>query len=373
MSDTAEMISRLEEERNSRILVLFLGDRAPFATQLSDEVEMPLVQHLSGMVFGKKKRTVELLLYGTGGKYPTAGRIACLLREFCDEFNILIPHRCRHASTLLAAGADRLIMNKTAELTAVRPLLDEEKGTGYIPMCAPEAAEDLAALLNLYEKQEPIRDPAVMESIFQRFDPLDLGRLVRQRSCIQRTLRKLLMLRKERNSEEQLYPLYTALTDPQNLSIGREEAKDIGLPVSFPKPELENSIEEIYSSCSSFLDLEDPVYPARYLDDEDEKVIRDMPLALLESSGTRTVYEADVAFRRRRDVPQSPDIDLNLNVRLPLESVERKIPRVTKPRLDRLRGHIGRSIETLVMNEIVRQSPAIGVDIQLLGGRWRRD
>ena len=64
----------------------------------------------------KKGQKVALLIDSNGGMAGPAYELAMLLRRHCGGFVALIPRHAKSAATLLALGADAIIMNNHAEL-----------------------------------------------------------------------------------------------------------------------------------------------------------------------------------------------------------------------------------------------------------------
>ena len=59
---------------------------------------------------------IDVILYSGGGQASDAYRIIKVLRHFYDEVNIIIPFWAKSAATLLAFGADRIVMGDWGEL-----------------------------------------------------------------------------------------------------------------------------------------------------------------------------------------------------------------------------------------------------------------
>lgn len=64
----------------------------------------------------KRNKKIALLIDSQGGMANVAYEIAMLLRKHCGGFDALVPRRAKSAATLLALGADQILMNDHAEL-----------------------------------------------------------------------------------------------------------------------------------------------------------------------------------------------------------------------------------------------------------------
>ena len=113
----AGLISELEKARKSKVIVYCTGDRQPLgAARIAEDAVRPLYDHLINLDFESETKTIEMYVYSRGGDVSVPWRIASMVREFCDEFNFLIPYKAHSAATLLSLGADNIIMGRKAEL-----------------------------------------------------------------------------------------------------------------------------------------------------------------------------------------------------------------------------------------------------------------
>ncbi|MBM3708626.1 MAG: hypothetical protein FJW69_09890, partial [Actinobacteria bacterium] len=116
--DRLEYIKQLGKIRNSAVISYITGDRENFNTKIGDDVVAIFYRHLE--LIGNKDN-IDLFLYTRGGDMITPIRIVKLIRSYCKKFGILIPYRAHSAGTLVALGADEIVMTKIGELTPVDP------------------------------------------------------------------------------------------------------------------------------------------------------------------------------------------------------------------------------------------------------------
>ena len=130
----AKIIGDLEKERGSKVIVYFTGDRQPFGSRIAEDAVRVLYEHLVNLDFDEGKKVIDLFLYSRGGDVSVPWRIASMVREFCEEFNVLVPYKAQSAATLLSLGADNIIMGKKAELGPIDPTLVKATiGEGALP------------------------------------------------------------------------------------------------------------------------------------------------------------------------------------------------------------------------------------------------
>jgi hypothetical protein len=83
-----DLIKQLEEVRTSRVITYLTSDRVPFAAKIALDV-LPLFYDALQLI-GKTKK-VSLFLYSSGGNLDAPWPIVNLIREYCEEFEVLIP------------------------------------------------------------------------------------------------------------------------------------------------------------------------------------------------------------------------------------------------------------------------------------------
>ena len=280
-----ELIEKIEQKRQSKVIVYFTGDRRPFGARIAEDAVRPLYDHLLNLEFHGDNQRIDLFLYSRGGDVSVPWRIVSMIREFCSEFNVSIPYRAQSAATLLSIGADNIIMGKKAELGPIDPTLVKATiGETAVP---PQeiAVEDVNSFLSFVKERANINDQDavanILGSLINQIGPLTLGSVNRQHHHIRLVARKLLTSRREKLDEEKISTIIETLTEKiysHGHAIGRREAKDIGLPVEYPDDEVENLMWELYLKYENFLKLREPIHPEIVLRDRDHYQIGNMPL-----------------------------------------------------------------------------------------------
>lgn len=372
-----KLIEDLEMQRGSKVIVYFTGDRQPFGSRIAEDAVRPLYEHIVNLDFDGKRKVIDLFLYSRGGNVSVPWRIATMVREFCDEFNVLVPYKAQSAATLLSLGADNIIMGKKAELGPIDPTL--VKATiGERALSQQEIpVEDVNSFLSFIKERANITDQSalaqVVGNLVNQVGPLTLGDVNRQNSHIRLVARKLLTSRREKIDEEKINTIIETLTEKiysHGHSIGRKEAKDIGLPIIFPDDKTENLIWQLYLKYEDFLKLCNPIYPEIELARDENKILENLFIAVMESGKKLHIYKINVDLRKNRKVPPSPQINLNVNLQLPPGIQPAQIPQQAQQILQQLMAQISQNITQMIQQEIVRQSPIIGIGGRVYGGKW---
>src|SRR6266851_9536046 len=80
-------------------------------------------------------KKLDIFLCSNGGSGTVPWRLVSLFREFAKSFSVLIPYRAYSAASLLALGADEIVMHPFAEMGPIDPTVSNEfnpteEGTG---------------------------------------------------------------------------------------------------------------------------------------------------------------------------------------------------------------------------------------------------
>ena len=108
------LIERLEQLRESKVLVYFSY------TPLDDTILIPLYNQLKEIGHTKK---IDLILHSYGGAIDTPYKVVTLIREFCEEFAVIVPFVAKSAASMLVLGADEVVMGPISELGPIDALV----------------------------------------------------------------------------------------------------------------------------------------------------------------------------------------------------------------------------------------------------------
>jgi len=369
-----EIIKQIQNERSSKVITYVTGDRPPFFSRIAEDAVRPLYEHL--LSAGKNDK-IDLLLYSRGGDVSVPWRIISMFREFCNEFSILVPYKAYSAATLISLGADKIIMGKKAELGPIDPTLEKvaQGEAGGVPQSI--SVEDVNSYISFIKERANITDQSALAQVVSilanQLTPLTLGSINRQNSHIRLVARKLLTARKEKLDEAKINSIIETLTEKiysHGHAIGRKEAHEIGLPIEIPDEKLENLLWSLYLKYEGFLKLTEPIDPLVVLTGKEEEHFEKIPIAIIESENKTHLFTTKADLRRRRQVPPNLQINFNFGLNLPPGIRPEEIPQQAQQILQQLMSQIGQAAQKVVQEEIVRQSPEVGLDVRVYGGKW---
>ena len=313
------LLGNLESRRNSKVVVLFLGDRANLETQVAFDVIPLLNDHL---VRGSPSRKVDLVLYTRGGLTLAGWGIVNLIREFCEEFNVLIPSKALSAGTLIALGADHVYMSRMGQLSPIDPAVNSPHGPKIgvpgQPMQAtlPISVEDVAGFLDLARNEAHLSDEDSMLRVFEQLsshvNPLALGAVYRSREQIRMLARKLLQSRKTPIERiDQIIQILTRDLGSHDYLIGHNEARGLlGDQAAELEPDEAALLQQIHQEYVIMLQLYSPFNPETELGLEQEKTATFVRGAV-ESHGLTHLFKTTQVLSRTQ-VPQQPGIPVSI-------------------------------------------------------------
>jgi hypothetical protein len=253
------VLKAIEDQRNSRVIAYITADRPALGAQIHNDVVPFFYDHLRSI--GTSQR-VDVFLYTRGGSLLAPNRLIHLLREHCQHVGVLVPFRAHSAGTILALGANEIVMGPLGELGPVDPTVSNafnpdnetkkpDKGQGKIPI----SVEDVTAYLALARDKAGLETPETMVEVLrllsENIHPLALGNVYRQYQLIRTVSRRLLSLHldseKDKERIEHIIDLLSEKLYFHGYEISRHEAKEmVNLPVTYPDEPLEKSMWELF-------------------------------------------------------------------------------------------------------------------------------
>jgi hypothetical protein len=194
--ERVSLYQTLEEKLRSKLLVYVTSDRPGYETQFAGDVIDLFIDQLDKIGIVKK---LSLYLYTRGGDTATAWNIVNLLRLYCDELEVVIPHKAHSAGTLISIGANSIIMTKQATLSPIDPSVNNPLNPQIPSMpqqTFPVSVEAVKGYLAFAKEGLAIKDDVALANIMIKLSetvhPLVLGQVYRTRTQIKMLAEKLL-------------------------------------------------------------------------------------------------------------------------------------------------------------------------------------
>ena len=269
--DRLAFYKRIEKERNSKVIAYVTGDRRGMETQIASDVPDVILEHLDEI--GKVHR-ISLILYTLGGDTLAAWNIVNLIREFCDELEVIVPNKCRSAGTLMALGANTIVMTKQATLGPIDPSITREMSP-IIPNSNPPkkltlSVESVKGYFHLLKREFGVNSNAAKSNAYIKLadyiHPVVLGDVYRTQKQIQMLAKKLLgMGYSSKIRIKRIVSFLCSDSGSHDYTINRTEAHDLGLHIESPSKEVYSELKQWYTDICEELQLKTPYSPAKEL------------------------------------------------------------------------------------------------------------
>ncbi|WP_206811650.1 SDH family Clp fold serine proteinase [Paradesulfitobacterium ferrireducens] len=246
--DRFALLERLEQLRHSKVLVYFSY------TPLDDRILVPLYQQLKEIGPTPK---IDLVLHSFGGAVDTPFKVVSLIREFCQEFAVIVPFVAKSAASMLVLGADEVVMGPLSELGPIDPLV---KHPVYKDLWVPvQAVRYCIEYLQRSISNSPDSEIATFIStpILNKLDPWLIGDYEKTLKASRQYAEALLSRYMLKDSPEKVPFVTEALTEgyfSHGYPIGRREAYELGLKVIEAEDELWTVIWQLYLGYEELFD-----------------------------------------------------------------------------------------------------------------------
>lgn len=248
-----DLIRAIEQETGRQLLCYVAG----LHTMISRDDVLFLVDLLHN---AKRAEKLDLLLHTGGGDMDAAEKLITMVRNFVGiaELRVVIPDFAKSAGTLMALGADFIVMSDSSELGPIDPQIVLNDGNGN-RMSTP-----IQSYLDAYQQHSAAltKNPndVVAHIMLQKFDParVKVFEAARDRARVfAEDQLKFGMFRAPKTGN--FTQIAADLLDTtkwlsHGQMIGHQEAKDIGLTVEYLEPQ--NDIWQSYWQLYCFQRLE---------------------------------------------------------------------------------------------------------------------
>jgi len=389
-----QIIREIEKKRGSKVVSYTTSDRSGLGVQIMGDVVSLIHKHILGL---KEEGRVKLdfLIYSRGGQSDVPWTIVSMFREYSQEgsFSVLIPYRAHSAATVIALGADEIVMTKKAELgpidiTMSGPYNQTEKDSHQR---LPISVEDVTGYFSLLERVGCARPDEKMkgfELLTNQVHPLALGSVSRLLEETKLVALRLLNTRANPFSEEENHEIVRRISSEvysHNHTISRTEAvKYIGLKQvrTAEDVNIADELWQLYEEYRDLFHLEDPFRPEEYLasNDLEEHTWADLNLACVESLKRFDICMQDMRVKRLRQVP--PQVNLNLTkLNLPAINIPNLPPNINQQQIDALIQQISSAVIQQSLNnavqvavqQLVKSLPQVGFERFLFNSGWKEE
>ena len=262
-----DIYKEIEKLRNSKVIAYVTGDRVNMETQIGADVVDIFGRHLESI--GKVNK-ITLILYTLGGDTMATWNIVNLIREYCDELEIIVPRKARSSGTIMCLGANKIILTHQSTLGPIDPSLNSPLGIKVNingqTITLPTSVESVKGYFNLAKKELHIKNSRDLINAFiklsETLNPLLIGDVYRRQGQIKMIAQKLLMYqccsKKQRNK---IVNFLCSDSGSHDYTISFKEAQQLGLNVELVDNKLNTLINKWYELISDEMLLKTPYNP----------------------------------------------------------------------------------------------------------------
>jgi hypothetical protein len=270
-----------------------------------------------------ESKTLDLVLCGGRGDNAVPWQMVSMFREIFDLFNVLVPYKAHSAATMIALGADTIVMGEKGELSPIDVDIALALDTRRHPLQQASAA-DVTGFFSWLDGLGKVREKQRIDAFLRTMDslpPLVLGRI---NETLERTKSECLKLLESRKrafgkgaNKRIVGGLFSDFSSPAQCISRKEARRRFGLKQVRQDDALEPLIWELWSLYEEEFKSRDPFFPEDTLEEseKDEATFHDHNLAFIETTQRTRVYKEDVKIRRLREYP--PDIQFDPQIVLP--------------------------------------------------------
>lgn len=270
LTQRVELYKKIETKRGNPLVVYVTSQRQGAIGSMAGDVIDELIDQIR-TIDKNADTAVDLLIESTGGDPLASWRIISLLRSSFKKVNVLVPHSAFSAATLLALGADEIVMGPFGSLGPIDPQITTRKKDGTTQQFG---YEDVASFLSFVREEGGITEQQYIKGAFEKLcevvEPPVLGFAKRSSSLSISIGEKMLQMHMT-DPESKIKA--SAIAKKLNKSffshghaLGRKEADEIGLRVTEPDAELAKLIWDVHEDFESELQTRTPFDPlAEYL------------------------------------------------------------------------------------------------------------
>jgi hypothetical protein len=206
----------------------------------------------------RKIDRLDLFLHSPGGFLDSAFKLVRIIKEYANEFNVIVPLSAKSAATVICLGAKEIIMTVFAELGPIDPIIQHPyKQDIRVPA---RSIKDFFEFLSSTETSEKIPvDASFKSQMSSLLDPYLIGSyqtaLKSSKQIAEKLLKENALAGYPDARVKEVVQKLTEYYFSHSYVIDRNEAKELGLNVikSETIPDLDLAIRQLLGIYQSFM------------------------------------------------------------------------------------------------------------------------
>lgn len=270
------LYKKLEELRGNPLISYVTSIRNGIGAQMDGDAIPEIIRQIN--LIPKDKKEIDFLIISNGGDPICSLRIINILRERFSKINVLVPYVAYSAATLLALGANDIVMHPFSNLGPVDPQMiqAQQLPNGQI-IKKSFAAGDLLSYFQFVKDDAGMTDQTALTSAFQlltnEIRPTAIGAARRSNKLSISLSEKLLSYHmSDVNKASTISKALMSSFYHHGYAVSRSEAKKIGLNIVDPNEEVESILWEIWQDFETEMKASQLFIPQNELNEIDEYI-----------------------------------------------------------------------------------------------------
>lgn len=265
------LYENLESARKRPVISFITSSRVNASAQMGYDVIPELTKQLNK--FSESEKEIDILIVSDGGDPLVSWRFITMLREKFEKIGVLIPFAAYSAATLLALGADEIVMHPFSNLGPVDPQLTRVKNKGQEREEIHFGSEDLKHFLDYIKNDVGLSDQEQLERAFEivcnEVGTIPIGIAKRSSNLALSMGEKLLMSHmQDKNKAKAIAEKLNTSFYHHGYPLGRKEAEEIGLNLKNGDKNIEDLIWKIWEDFSEEMNINSPFDPLQVIFDD---------------------------------------------------------------------------------------------------------
>jgi hypothetical protein len=291
-----EIIEKIEKIRGTKVITYVISTRQNIRTMIEVPDLRQFFDHLKHNDINGKK--IDLFIYSNGGDSTVGWSLPNLIREYTEDFSVIIPFRAFSCATSISLGANRVIMTKMGTLGPIDPTVMNEFNPIINGQRAGISVEDVNGYISLVKEKFGIRRQKELAQLFDKLPadvkPLALGNVYRHYQKSRDDARKLLSLHLDhKKDKKKIDKIISTLVEKlyfHGHHINREEAKNIGFDIVKSEDissDFNDLVWDLYLDYEKEMKLCIPYQDSL----EDAQTSKEIPVKYIESTVKSSVFK----------------------------------------------------------------------------------
>lgn len=263
-SERLPIYQQIQNIRSHPLISYVTSIRPNSSAQMASDVISLIIQQIDAIP--KDVSEVDFLIISNGGDPIVSSRIVGLLRERFSKIHVLVPFVAYSAATVLALGADDIVMHPYSNLGPVDPQLTVVKNDKGQRTDLRFSSEDLRNYVEFVKDDIGITDQAQLMTAFTSLSnevgALNIGSAKRsQQLMITLSERMLETHMKDQNKAHDIAKHLNSSYYHHGYAVSRSEAKKMGLKIKEPDKTLEELLWKVWIDFSLEMKCDIPYDP----------------------------------------------------------------------------------------------------------------